>query len=50
MARIFIAGSIQGIGRAAACSLLAQGHEVVLQCAFEATRRYPSHLMEQVGR
>jgi NAD(P)-dependent dehydrogenase (short-subunit alcohol dehydrogenase family) len=30
MARIFIAGSIQGIGRAAARSFLAQGHEVVL--------------------
>lgn len=30
MARIFITGSTDGLGRAAACALLDQGHEVVL--------------------
>lgn len=29
MSRIFIAGSTEGIGGAAACSLLSRGHEVM---------------------
>jgi len=44
MSRIFITGSTEGLGRAAAQSLLAEGHEVVLHARSEARAEAVSDL------
>lgn len=47
MARVFITGSTDGLGRAAAASLLREGHEVIVHA--RSSRRIPAvqHLLDQ---
>src|SRR5690348_466742 len=47
MARVFITGSTDGLGRAAAASLLKDGHEVIVHA--RSSRRIPAvqHLLDR---